>query len=201
MNSPYPYLWGAAAACMALAGCITMKEPIINYYALEAPVPAGATQSELRVAVQRTEGRAPYRRARMVVSPREFALDTYTASQWMDDPCDMLTDGLVTYLARHCAYVTFQPRVYKDAVRYVVVPYVDAFDHARRGSTWHALMRVKFDIVDDATRAVLHSTWFERNRALPDSSIAAYVAAQNEAVAEYYATVLSELLRLAQPAE
>jgi len=178
---------------MALAGCFTLREPAVNYYAIGAGLAGGGEKLAIRVAVQRMEGRAQYRRPRIVVSPREFVLDSYTSAQWTDDPCDMLTDGLMTYLARSCEYVTAHPRAYKDAVRYIVVPYLDACDHVRRGGVWHAQLRVKYDIVDDETRTVVVSEWFERERVLSGSSVAEYVAAQQESVNEWYAAVLAAL--------
>lgn len=181
-----------------LAGCFTLQEPVVNYYAIDAAAGARSEARALRVAVQRMDGRAQYRRPRIVVSPREFLVDSYTTAQWIDDPCDMLTDGLITYLSGACEYVTTQPRIYKDAVNYVIVPYLDAFDHVRRGGVWYARLRVKVDIVDDATRTVLHSEWFERNRALSDGSVAAYVAAQQESVNEWYASVLAALENVAK---
>jgi len=178
---------------MALAGCFTLREPAVNYYSINATLAGEGEKLAVRVAVQRMEGRAQYRRPRIVVSPREFVLDSYTTAQWIDDPCDMLTDGLMTYLARSCEYVTAHPRAYKDAVRFVVVSYLDTFDHVRRGGVWHARMRVKYDIVDDETRTVVVSEWFERERVLEDGGVAAYVAAQQESVNEWYAAVLAAL--------
>ncbi len=179
--------------CAALAGCFTLQEPAVQYFAIDAPVMGGAAQRPLRVAVQRMDGRAQYRRPRIVVSPRQFVADSYTSAQWIDDPCDMLTDGLMTYLTRQCEYVTAHPRIFRDAVQFVVVPYLDAFDHVRRDGVWRAHMRVRFDIVDDETRTVLKSEWFERERILEESSVAAYVAAQQESVNEWYAAVLATL--------
>lgn len=185
-----------ASLCAWLAGCVTLQEPVVNYYGINAVVPAEPQVNvprAVRVAVQRMEGRAQYQRPRMIVSPSEHVVDSYTSAQWINDPCDMLTDGLVSYLAARCEYVTLHPRVYKDAVNYVITAYLDAFDHVRRGGVWYAQTRIKFDIVDDATRTVLHSDWFERTQPLSDGRVVTYVAAQQAIVNEWYEAVLRAL--------
>ncbi|MCX7846962.1 MAG: ABC-type transport auxiliary lipoprotein family protein [bacterium] len=194
MSKRSGYIAAVVSAGAVLTACVALQEPLVHYYGIDTPGGIGGEEKRpLRVAIQRMEGRAQYQRPRMVVSPGDQVVDSFTSAKWVDDPCDMLTDGLVTYLAQRCEYVTVHPRVYKDAVRYVVVAYLDAFDHVRRDGAWYACMRVKFDIVDDETRAVRYSDWFQRMRVLPDGQVRTYVAAQQRSVQEWYGVVLAAL--------
>jgi len=184
-------------AVLLLAGCITLAPEVTTRYQLDAEAGAslGPTNA-LRVAVQRFDGSAPYKREQIVVSPKSNVVDTYTSARWANDPCNMLSEALITYLAPRCAYVTSTPRIYKDDVQVIVTVYIDALDQVQRGKQWFALFRVRYEIVADASRRVLESDWFERTLPLPSGKPEAYVQAQRDAANELFALIAARLSTL-----
>jgi ABC-type uncharacterized transport system auxiliary subunit len=182
-----------------LAGCMSITPTAITRYQLDASSSARGATNALRVAVQRCDGSAVYKRDSIVVSPTPHVMDAYPNAAWSQNPCDMLTGNLVTYLAPRCAYVTTAPRIYKDDVQVIISTYLDAFDQVKRDDQWLAVFRVKYEFVADADKHVLESNWFERTRALPNGKPEAYVAAQNASANECYELIAQRLNMLHPP--
>jgi|GEM_PF-1429714 len=186
----------ASLAVLALAGCMSLTSvtpPVVTRFQLDADTAALGPTNALRVAVQRFDGSAAYKREQIVVIPTPNVVDSYPNARWSEPPCDMLTKALMTYLAPRCAYVTATPRVYKDDVQVIIATYVDAFDQVQRGKRWLALFRVKYEFVADADKRVLESNWFERSRALPNGKPEEYVAAQNASANEFFEFIAQRL--------
>ncbi|MCX7004580.1 MAG: ABC-type transport auxiliary lipoprotein family protein [bacterium] len=187
---------------LTLAGCMSLTSvtpPVVTRFQLDADTDAHGPTNRLRVAVQRCDGSAAYKREQIVVSPAPYVMDSYPNARWSEDPCDMLTEALMTYLGRRCAYVTTTPRMYKDDVQVIVTTYIDAFDQVQRGKQWVAVFRVKYELVADANKRVLESNRFERTRALPNGKPGEYVAAQNASANEFFEYLAHRLSVLTPP--
>ncbi len=188
---------GLCTLALAVAGCMSVTPAVVTRFQLDAATGTRGPTNALRVAVQRFDGSAAYKREQIVVSPAPHVMDSYPNARWSEDPCDMLTEALMTYLSRRCAYVTATPRIYKDDVQVIISTYVDAFDQVQRGKQWAALFRVKYEFVADADKRVLESNWFERARALPNGKPEEYVAAQNDAANEFFEHIAQRLSAVA----
>jgi len=202
MNKRLLFAGNLAVLALALAGCMSLSwltPPVVTRFQLDADTDARGPTNRLRVAIQRCDGSAAYKREQIVVSPEPHVMDTYPNARWSEDPCDMLTEALMTYLSRRCAYVTTSPRIYKGDVQVIISTYIDAFDQVQRGKEWLAVFRVKYEFVADANKRVLESNWFERTHTLADGKPGEYVAAQNKSANEFFEYLAQRLKALSPP--
>jgi ABC-type uncharacterized transport system auxiliary subunit len=171
---------------VCLPGCSLKFKPVstpVNYY---IEIPAAEDQViPARIAVEPADGRAPYRKRRIVVSPRPFMQDSYAMAQWADSPCNMYTEAIISYLTRQAEYVTSDTISVSGGAEWLVKVYIDACDQVKRDGAWYAHTRVKYEIIDLSSSRTADCVLFERKIPLEDSSVEKYVEAQNRIFGEF----------------
>lgn len=168
------------------SGCSLKFNPVktpVNYY---IEVPAAADQViPARVVVEPADGRAPYRKRRIVVSPRPYMQDSYALAQWADSPCNMYTESIISYLTGQAEYVTSDAISMTGDVEWLIKMYIDACDQVQRDGGWYAHTRVKYEIIDLGSSRSADCVLFERKVTLEDPSVETYVKAQNRIFSEF----------------
>jgi ABC-type uncharacterized transport system auxiliary subunit len=170
----------------------------VKNYILETPAAGVEQRTDAAIIVDAVDGRKPYMRQRMTISPDEHVLEAYDRGGWAYSPAEMLGEILVTELARRFTFVAPAPCIVPGENPLMVRVYVDAFDHVRRDRRWSAHMRVKYEIVDGQGHLLQPSTWFERSEAIDGASTEAYVQAQDESVTEFIDALARDLERCAE---
>ena len=198
MNNRSLSVAGCALALTSLAfvcGCFPLTPMRVKNYVLETPGADVEQRTAATIIVDAVDGRKPYMRQRMTVSPNEHVLEAYGRGAWAYSPAEMLGEILVTELARRFTFVAPAPCIVPDGKTFMVRVYIDAFDHVLRDRQWSAVMRIKYEVVDSLGRVVLPSTWFERTRPISSGSTDAYVQAQDESIAEFIDALSGDLKR------
>jgi len=190
-----------AVCCLTallLSGCFftPVKTPV-SYY-IEVPEITTEQVIPARIAVQAVDGRSPYRKRRITVSPRPYVQGSYSLAQWFENPCDMYTESIISYLSRKTECVSHDTMRLNDSADWLIRTYIDVYDQVKRDDVWMAHTRVKYEIVKRDSSQVAVSEMFERKIPLQDGSVESYVAAQNRIFREFLEELTGKLKETAR---
>ena len=171
---------------LSFTGCSLKFKPVpnpVDYY-IEVPA-AEELVIPARIAVEHADGRAPYRKRRIVVSPRPYMQDSYALAQWADSPCNMYTEAVISYFTGQAEYVTSDAISMTGDAEWQIKMYIDACDQVKRTGAWFAHTRIKYEIIDLSSSRSADCVLFERKMPLEDPSVETYVEAQNRIFNEF----------------
>jgi len=178
------------------AGCSSVPIPKVTKYSLDTPVSENTTIKKINVSLRRVTGRTQYDKRTISISPAPHVMDSYTTAQWMESPCNMLTDDTIAYLSKKFAYVTLYPDNFNKHTSYTVTIFIDELNHVKRDDKWYAVLKLKYEIKSGKEKEIVINNRFEKKIELSDSSVQSYVNAQNKSVGKFLHQLTSELTKI-----
>jgi len=179
-----------------ISGCTSVPIPKVTKYSLDTPVTENKKIKNINIAVLRVRSRTQFDKKNLSISPKEYVMDSYSTAQWVESPCNMLTDDLVAYLSKKFNYVTSSSLNYNNSIDYTISVYIDDLKHVKRDNKWFAVLTLHYEIASVKSKKIVENKWFREKIELDDSSVQTYINNQNKSVDKFLQQLTSEIAEL-----
>ena len=179
-----------------ISGCTSVPIPKVTKYSIDTPVTENKKIKNINIAVLHVRSRTQFDKRNLAISPKKYVMDSYSTAQWVENPCNMLTDDIVAYLSKKFNYVTPSSLNYNNSIDYTISVYIDDLKHVKRDNKWFAVLTLHYEITSSKTKKIIKNNWFREKIELADSSVQTYVNNQNKSVDKFLQQLTSEIADL-----
>ena len=168
-----------------LAGCGSVPIPKVTKYSIDVIDAPVGNKKDIKLIVRRARGRSLYETKNIVVSPKPHVIDNYFSAQWVETPCNMLTDYLIASLAKKFSFVTSSFQNGNGNFKFIISVYIDQFDQVRRNGKWYAVLSLNYEIISAKNKKIVFNDWYQNKIELENSDVQKYVDAQNISIDKF----------------